>query len=105
MLDEFVIILDDKQIRCPAYPEDCDYVRITDLEGNEVVYWHWNEWQEEPQEVMGAILAVVGNPIEDAAIRVINLKMNTIQTLHKTLAKVFGEPDTEEDEPDETNMA
>lgn len=61
MEDEFIITLEDKQIRCPAYPNDCEYVRITDLEGEEVVYWHFNEWQEKPQEVMGAILGAIGN--------------------------------------------
>jgi len=62
-MKEFVIKLDDKEIRCPAYPDECEYVRITDLEGNEVVYWHYNEWEEEPQLVMGAFLATIGNPL------------------------------------------
>lgn len=103
---EFRIILDDKEIRCPAYPEECDYVRITDLEGNEVVYWHFNEWQEEPQLVMGAILAVIGNPIEHAvniavvdgkkeviALTMDDLNADTVETIHKTLASVFSEED------------
>lgn len=65
MEDEFRIILDDKIVHCPAFPMDCDYLRITTLEGEEIVYWHYNEWQEEPQAVMGAILAAMGNPIDE----------------------------------------
>jgi len=63
MDEEFVIEMEDKQIRCPAFPQDCEYVRVTDKEGNEVAYWHYNEWEEEPQSVMGAFLATIGNDL------------------------------------------
>lgn len=65
MIDEFTIVLDDKLVKCPAFPEPCDYLRITTLEGEEIVYWHYNEWQEEPRVCMGAILAAIGNPIDE----------------------------------------
>ncbi len=43
-------------IRCPAHPADCTYVRIVDAEGNEVLYWDWHEWRDDPRVVMGAIM-------------------------------------------------
>lgn len=49
------------QIRCPAYPEACDYVRLVDTglgDGVELMYWTADEWQAEPHEVMGAILGL-----------------------------------------------
>ncbi len=36
-------------IRCPAHPADCTYVRIVDAEGNEVLYWDWHEWRDDPE--------------------------------------------------------
>lgn len=44
-----------RQIRCPAYPSECDYVRVT-VDGMEVAYWSVDEWSEAPADVMGAIL-------------------------------------------------
>lgn len=44
-----------RQIRAPAYPADCTYVRIT-VAGMEVVHWTSDEWKEQPEEVVGAIL-------------------------------------------------
>lgn len=61
--DEVIIPLEHGgAIRCPAYPEDCSYVRITDAEGVEVGYWTYDEWVEEPQLVMGAILGAAKVP-------------------------------------------
>lgn len=40
-------------------PTGVDYVRIVDPQGTELVYWHYNEWAEEPQVVMGAIIAAM----------------------------------------------
>ena len=37
-------------------PDGSSYVRIVDSAGNEVAYWSCDEWAEEPQLVMGAIL-------------------------------------------------
>jgi len=47
------------EIRTPAFPEQASYVRILRA-GYEVAYWVSDEWQEEPQEVMGAILGAAG---------------------------------------------
>ena len=33
-----------------------DYVRLCDSEGEEIAYWHYDEWQNDPQLVMGAII-------------------------------------------------
>ena len=46
-------------IHCPAFPEDCSYVRVCDALGNEIAYWVVDEWAESTEqamEVMGAIL-------------------------------------------------
>lgn len=42
-------------------PNGTDYVRIEDKDGNELVYWHHNEWTEDPQLVMGAIMGAMAN--------------------------------------------
>lgn len=47
------------ELRTPAYPEPCVYVRITDSVGNERVYWDSLEWQEDPEGVMGAIVGAM----------------------------------------------
>jgi hypothetical protein len=53
---EYVVDLGNgRQLRCPAYPEPCSYVRITQ-DGEEDCYWDWQEWSLDPQVVMGAIL-------------------------------------------------
>jgi len=59
--EEFVFECEGKLVCCPAYPADCDYVRISDFEGNELIYYHSDEWEEEPAFVMGAIMACIGN--------------------------------------------
>lgn len=48
-----------REIRCPAYPEECSYVRVCERDGTEVAYWNVDEWAEgatQGAEVMGAIL-------------------------------------------------
>jgi hypothetical protein len=47
----------DVEIRVPAFG-DCDYVRVTQG-GFELMYWTADEWKDEPQEVMGAIMGLV----------------------------------------------
>lgn len=47
------------QIRVPAYPNPCSYIRIVKPNGEELVYWDSNEWRDEPEEVMGAIMGAV----------------------------------------------
>ena len=54
---------------CPAYPENCFYVRLTDSDGNELVYWHYNEWQEDPKLVMGAIMGALCQLEDDIPFR------------------------------------
>lgn len=60
--DECIIELaNGKSLHCPAFPDDCDYVRIVQG-GYEIAYWIYNEWAECPREVMGAIIgAMKGN--------------------------------------------
>jgi hypothetical protein len=43
-------------LRFSAAPQECDYVRITAAEGKELLYWTSDEWREEPEEVIGALL-------------------------------------------------
>lgn len=61
--DEFVIhAVSGRQIRCPAWPRECDYVRITIEIGErpvELAYWASDEWREAPAEVMGAIMGAL----------------------------------------------
>jgi hypothetical protein len=52
-------LVNGREIRCPAYPEPCTYVRIVDC-GYELAYWVSDEWGSDPMEVMGAILGCAG---------------------------------------------
>lgn len=53
-----IALISGREIRCPASPEDCSYVRITapGIIPLELGYWSSDEWGEAPAEVMGAIL-------------------------------------------------
>ena len=44
-----------REIRSPAAPEPASYVRIVQA-GHELAYWVSDEWKEDPECVMGAIL-------------------------------------------------
>jgi hypothetical protein len=46
-------------LRTPAYPENCDYVRVCDPLGREVSFWNTQELQESPEEVMGAVVGAL----------------------------------------------
>ncbi|MEG1971240.1 MAG: hypothetical protein RR101_14105, partial [Burkholderiaceae bacterium] len=46
-----------REIRRPADPAECDYVRVV-VDGLEIAYWVSDEWQEAPAEVMGAIFRI-----------------------------------------------
>ncbi|MGG5810891.1 hypothetical protein [Falsiroseomonas sp. CW058] len=52
-----------RQMRCPASPDPCSYVRITqEVEADltvELAYWTSDEWRESPEEVMGAIIGAL----------------------------------------------
>ena len=37
-------------------PDGSSYVRVCDQNGEEIAYWSCDEWAEDPQLVMGAIL-------------------------------------------------
>lgn len=53
------------ELRAPAWPEECDYVRIIRADGSEALCWNQDDWSSEPSEVMGAILgASIGGPLE-----------------------------------------
>lgn len=45
----------DREIRFPAHPEECSYVRVL-ASGIEVAYWINDEWAEDPSVVMGALM-------------------------------------------------
>lgn len=40
-------------------PGGASYVRVLNPAGNEIGYWIYDEWQESPVEVMGAILGAL----------------------------------------------
>lgn len=58
--NEYIVKLDNgRAIHTDSYqdnPAGSSYVRIVDEQGNEVAYWIYDEWREDPQLVMGAIL-------------------------------------------------
>ena len=47
------------QLRAPADPDPCDYVRLVDPVVGEVAYWDSAEWAEDPKGVMGAIVGAL----------------------------------------------
>lgn len=50
-----------RQIRCPAFPDECSYIRIV-VDSLEIAYWDKGEWHTAPAEIMGAIIgAARGN--------------------------------------------
>lgn len=53
------------QLRYDALAPTCDYVRVCDPLGRETMYWHQDEWREDPAGVMGAILGALvrGTPV------------------------------------------
>jgi hypothetical protein len=58
--NETVIALaNGREMHCPAHPEECDYVRITQG-GYELAYWTSEEWAEDPKVVMGALIGCAG---------------------------------------------
>lgn len=46
-------------LKTPMHPDECDYVRVCDPLGREIAYWTADEWKEQPEEVMGAIIGAV----------------------------------------------
>ncbi len=39
-----------------------DYVRICNPEGKEIIYWHYEEWANEPVRIMGSIINCMAAP-------------------------------------------
>ena len=60
MDDEVVVQLADGctlRSGCPNEGrESGEYVRLCDADGDEVMYWHHDEWRDDPILVMGAII-------------------------------------------------
>jgi hypothetical protein len=56
------------QLRYSAQSETPDYVRVCDPLGREIAYWVSDEWRDDPELVMGAILGALaqGEPMEPA---------------------------------------
>lgn len=55
--DECVVRLKDGyELRFPSYPGDCAYVRVTDEDGEEEAYWHYDEFVQDPKDTLGALL-------------------------------------------------
>lgn len=50
-----------RQIRTPAHPSECDYVRVV-VDGLEIAYWSSDEWADDPMTVMGAIFGASKGP-------------------------------------------
>ncbi|BDC78564.1 hypothetical protein [Aquipseudomonas alcaligenes] len=50
-----------RQIRTPAYPSECDYVRVV-VDGLEIAHWSSDEWADDPMTVMGAIFGAAAGP-------------------------------------------
>lgn len=50
-----------REIRMPAYPAPCTYVRVTEA-GAEKGYWDEAEWSVDPAGVMGAIMGAAHGP-------------------------------------------
>ncbi|MDO9099708.1 MAG: hypothetical protein Q7V53_03040 [Caldisericota bacterium] len=47
-----------REIRSPAYPNPCDYIRVTQ-HGFELAYWTSDEWRENPEDVIGAVMGAL----------------------------------------------
>lgn len=61
--DECVILAHSgREIRTPAYPDDADYIRITQ-HGFELAYWTSDEWKESSSEVIGAVMGALKNQV------------------------------------------
>jgi hypothetical protein len=65
--DECVIPLPGSgSIRCDAFPHDVSYVRVVDARGHEIGHWTIDEVEEDPVDVLGAILGAAKQLTESA---------------------------------------
>jgi len=66
--DECVIALaNGRALHVPASPLECSFVRVVE-NGQEIGYWNADEWRDEPEEVMGALMGLAkgGLPVTPA---------------------------------------
>lgn len=58
--DEGSIAIGNNYLCFPKFPESCSYVRIVNRQSLlEIAYWVCDEWAEDPQDVMGAIIGAL----------------------------------------------
>lgn len=62
--DESSINLPNGKVVFPAAPAEVTYVRVLNEKDREIAYWDVNEWEEEPEDVMGAILGAIKRAVE-----------------------------------------
>lgn len=78
------------QLRYSANDEaPCDYVRVCDPLGREIAYWVSDEWRDDPEVVMGAILGALVQGVPLAP---------TKGGLRPSVAALQAEPETAEEE-------
>lgn len=60
--DECVVrLVNGRQLRSPAYPAECEYVRVV-VGGVEVAYWDKQEFADATAEVLGALVGCLYGP-------------------------------------------
>ena len=69
-----------RKLKTASYPNECDYVRVTDRADNEIAYWSCDEWAESPMEVMGAIVGAL-NGGSDVELPTFATKKATVQKI------------------------
>ena len=79
--ESIIVRKDDLEVRTPAAPEPCDYVRVVrvhvDGDIEELVYWNSDEWREDDEDgvtgtmgaIMGAIKSVVDGTYNETTTR------------------------------------
>lgn len=68
--EAIILKIGTQEVRTPAYPSDCDYVRVVE-NGEEVAYWNMDEWRESPAEVMGAIMGAVKEVADGTRVKLV----------------------------------
>ena len=64
--DEGSIAIGNRYLVFPKFPAACSYVRIVDRHSlSEIAYWVYTEWEEDGQDVMGAIIGAMCAGLED----------------------------------------
>ncbi len=58
-------VIGGKELRSPAFPGECDYVRVVDDDGEELGYWHADEFAEDPQDTLGALMGCLKKGLEE----------------------------------------